>query len=308
MKSLSKRNGMALMIGGGALLGTVGVPLHEANQHPLTAVWFRCLFGCIALSIVLAISGRLADLKLKGRHLFVVMVSSLLMLLSWWLFFEAILRTSIALATLVFHLQPFIVMGFGAWLFGERFKLMQWVAVGVAITGLALVSNAVSALLGIKRIDLDEWVGLIMCLLGAFCYALVVVLTKYVQIQQTISLTDNEVPASTPPDPIVLVWWQCAIGVLILGWWPVLHGLPCAPEIWAWLLILGVFNTGLAYTLLYAGIAKLPSGRIALLQFAYPLTAVVVDGMVYGRVLDILQTFGLVLIVAAVLATVRSTD
>lgn len=296
------------MIGGGILLGTLGVPLEEAGQHSLASVWFRCLFGGIALSVVLAVSGRLAELKLRGQSLVVVITASLLMLLNWWLFFEAILRTSIALATLVFHLQPFIVMALGAWWLGDRVNRLQWAAVGVAIMGLALVSDAVSGLAGIKRIEHDEWIGLMMCLGGAFCYALVVVLTKLVQTSSTTSPHDLKVPTISPPSPLVLVWWQCAIGTLLLSWWPIQHGLPTIPAAWAWLIALGVLNTGLAYTLLYAGISRLPSGRIALLQFIYPLTAVIVDGVVYDRVLDHLQLFGFGLMVVALFVAVRVGD
>lgn len=308
MTSQQTRSGIAYMVGGGILLGTLGVPLEEAGQHSIAAVWFRCLFGGIALSIVLAVSGRLAELKLGGRSLIVVIVVSLLMLFMWWLFFEAILRTSIALATLIFHLQPFIVMALGAWWLGDKVSPLQWAAVGVAVIGLALVSDAASALVGIKHLEYDEWIGLMMCLGGAFCYALVVVLTKFVQTSGATTSNGDRVPAMSPPSPLVLVWWQCAIGTLLFSWWPIQYGLPAAPAAWAWLLALGVLNTGLAYSLLYAGISKLSSGRIALLQFAYPLTAVIVDGTVYGRVLDNLQIFGFVLMAVSLFVAVSFGD
>ena len=40
-----ERRGVALMVAGGLLLGTIGVFVEEAAQHPLTTVWFRCVFG-----------------------------------------------------------------------------------------------------------------------------------------------------------------------------------------------------------------------------------------------------------------------
>jgi len=294
------------MVGGGILLGTLGVPLEQAGQHSLASVWYRCLFGGMALTVVMVTTGRLAELKLRGRSLYVVIVISLLMLVNWWLFFEAILRTSIALATLVFHLQPFIVMALGAWCLGDRVSPLQWLAVGIAVFGLALVSDAVSALTGIKRIEYDEWVGLMMCLGGAFIYALVVVLTKYVQTSDSTASHSMKVPAISPLSPLVLVWWQCALGVLLLCWWPIQHGLPSAPTDWLWLVVLGVLNTGVAYSLLYAGISRLTSASIALLQFVYPLTAVVIDGVVYGRVLDRFQLTGFVLMVVALFFTKTS--
>ena len=42
-------SGVLMMVAGGVLLGTLGVFLHEADVHPLTAVLFRCVFGAAAL-------------------------------------------------------------------------------------------------------------------------------------------------------------------------------------------------------------------------------------------------------------------
>ena len=61
--------GVALMVGGGLLLGTIGVFVEEAGQHPLTTVWFRCAFGGLALLLWGAASGRLRELRLRGRGL-----------------------------------------------------------------------------------------------------------------------------------------------------------------------------------------------------------------------------------------------
>ena len=45
--------------------------------------------------------------------------------------------------------------------------------------------------------------------------------------------------------------------------------------------------------------AKLTLGKVALLQFVYPLTAVVVDWVVYGRILDPVQMVGVGLMAVA---------
>jgi len=304
MKSQSLRDGLAYMVAGGVLLGTLGVPLEEGGQHPLAAVWFRCLFGGITVSIVLLASGRLAELKLQREALLLVTMISLLMLLNWWLFFEAILRPSIALATLVFHLQPFIVMALGAIFLDDRVRTIQWIATGIALGGRALVTDVASALTGQTHRTNEEWIGLMMCLCGSFCYALVVLLTKFIQTDKAALTVNDKKPVLKPPSPLVLVWWQCAIGSLVLSWSPIQHGLPTVPATWAWLFALGALNTGLAYTLLYAGISRLSSGRIALLQFVYPITAVIVDAVVYDRVLDWTQLLGFALMLVALFVAV----
>ena len=287
------------MLGAGLLLGTLGVPLEEAAQHPLTAVWFRCAFATVALSLVLAVRGEWRELLIRGRSFGCAVASALLMLLNWWLFFESIRRTSIALATLVFHLQPFMVMALGARWFGEPVRPSQWIAAAVAVVGLSLVVELVPTLAGAGGLDASEAVGLAMCLGGAASYALVVLLVKLAQSPVTARGGDRRAGRASPTGPLVLAWWQCAVGTACLAWWPARHGLPGTPSAWAWLACLGVLNTGLAYALLYAGVARLSAARVAILQFVYPLAAVAVDGLVYGRVLGPVQLCGLGLMLGA---------
>ena len=93
--------------------------------------------------------------------------------------------------------------------------------------------------------------------------------------------------------------WQCLVGTAALAWAPMVLGWPQQGAAWGWLLGLGVLHTGLAYVLLFAGMARLGLGRIAVLQFVYPLTAVLMDWVVYGRVLSPVQLAGVALMAAA---------
>jgi len=127
--------------------------------------------------------------------------------------------------------------------------------------------------------------GLLMCLAGSLCYAAVTILAK----------TEKVVT------PFALAWWQCAVGTVLLLWVPLVHGWPQAPSSWAWLAGLGVLHTGLAYAILFAGMARLTLGRIAVLQYVYPLTAIVLDWAVYGRALDAVQLAGVGLMAGALL-------
>ena len=89
------------------------------------------------------------------------------------------------------------------------------------------------------------------------------------------------------------------VGVLLLAWWPLLHGWPQSAASWAWLVALGVLHTGLAYAVLYSGMARLPASRIAVLQFVYPAAAILVDWAVYGRALSASQMVGVALMACA---------
>jgi hypothetical protein len=73
------------------------------------------------------------------------------------------------------------------------------------------------------------------------------------------------------------------VGSVLAAGWPLWHSALTPGLGWWWLAGLGVLHTGLAYEILFAGMARLPSGRIALLQFVYPLTAIAVDALVHAH-------------------------
>lgn len=275
--------GQWLMIAGGVLLGTVGVFVEEARQHPLVTVLFRCAFGALALLAWGLATGRVRELRVRGRSWPVVAATGVLMVLNWALFFAAIPRTSIGVATIVFHIQPVWIMLFGTLVLREAVAPRQVAAMLAALLGLVLTTGLLGG-------DAAAWgpdhvSGLLMCLAGSLCYAAVTILAK----------TEKVVT------PFALAWWQCAVGTVLLLWVPLVHGWPQAPSSWAWLAGLGVLHTGLAYAILFAGMARLTLGRIAVLQYVYPLTAIVLDWAVYGRALDAVQLAGVGLMAGALL-------
>lgn len=282
MSTHIQTGGTALIVAGGLLMGTLGIFLEEAGQHPLTAVFFRCLFGAIALAFFALLSRRAQGLRLNKRGLALAGVTGLLMTAMWASFFAAIQWTSIAMATVTFHLQPLWLMLAGGWLLGERLGAARLLALAAALFGLTLAT-------GLLQADWPQdqpmfgW-GLALAVVGSVCYAAVSLIAKQ---QRAMS-------------PLALTFWQCAFGCLLMAWWPLIHGLPthcCSglPAVWAWLMGLGVIHTGLAYVLIYSGMQRLPAGRIALLQFVYPISAILLDAAVYGRVLSPSQWVGVLL-------------
>ena len=298
-----ERDGQWLLIAGGVLLGTIGVFVEEADQHPLVTVWFRCAFGALALLAWCLATGRGQQLLLHGRARWVACATGVLMVMNWALFFAAIPRTSIAVATVIFHIQPIWVIVFGALFLREAVSPAQWLATLAALGGLVLTTGlfdgtaataaeasrtgGISGIGGIGGTS-SYLAGVLMCLGGSLCYAGVTLLAN---TQKTIS-------------PFAMALWQCLVGAVALAWAPWVLGWPPLGAAWGWLLGLGVLYTGLAYVVLFAGMARLALGHIAVLQFVYPITAVLVDWAVYGRTLSPVQLGGVVLMAVA-LWTIR---
>ena len=284
--TVRERHGQWLLMSGGVLLGTIGVFVEEAGQHPLITVWFRCCFGALALLFLGIFLGRLNELRLHRRGYRIAVATGVLMLLNWALFFAAISKTSIAIATVVFHIQPFWVMLFGFWFLHERLALMKSMALLIALLGLTLTTGLFDKGVIANAASTDYVTGILMCLGGSLSYAAVTVIAK----------TEQQVSS------YALAWWQCAVGTVLLAWAPLALGWPQHLSEWMWLAGLGVFHTGLAYAILFAGMARLSLSNVALLQFVYPLSAVLVDWVIYGRVLQPAQISGVVLMALALWA------
>lgn len=175
----------------------------------------------------------------------------------------------------------------GSWWFGEAIGRHRLIAVLVAMAGLVLATGVAeqSSLLSTGPApQAGYWLGIAAGLVGALMTALVTLIAKHI----------GHLPSG------VLAWWQCAVGTLLLLAWPVLQGWPEWGASWAWLAGLGVIHTGLAYTLIYAGMAHLSTGRIAIFQFAYPAVAILADWLFLGEVLSPLQLLGIVVLSTAV--------
>jgi len=288
----SEQRGTALMVLGGLILGTIGIFVEEAGQSPVTTVLFRCLFGGLALLLWGAAKRRLPELRLRGRALLGAIGAGLLMATNWGLFFAAIPRTSIGVATVIFHIQPFWVMAMGAWWLREKVSTQRAVAAVFALMGLVLATGLLDKKgAGATPITHDYLVGVAMCVVGSLAYAGVTMIAK---VMSSVS-------------SFALAWWQCAVGVLLTAWWPFVYGWPSTASAWGWLAGLGIIHTGLAYAVLYAGMSRLRTSSIALLQFVYPVTAILVDWTVYGHALSPIQAAG-VLLMAFTLWSVRRSD
>lgn len=283
--------GMAPFVLGNAVLGSIGLFVHQAQAGPLLTTWARCVFGLLALTgwVLLRRQGR--ALRLGRTNAPAVLAVSSLLIAAWGLFFWAIPRTATGVAVVLFHVQPLWVLLLGAAWLKEPVVRRQVLAVGVAMIGLVLATGVLGG--DSAAHTPGYWAGVAACLVGALCTAGVTLIARRLQ----------DTRADVPPG--VLAWWQCAIGTLLLAPWaaPTVAATPGAA--WPWLAGLGVLHTGLAYTLLYAGLAHLGAARAAVLQFIYPAVAIALDWAVLGQQLGPVQVAGVVVMTGAVLAAER---
>ena len=268
------------------ILGSLGIFATQARLDARTIVFYRCLFGAIAMGIYCFFLGHFR--AIPKQDFLLACGTGFLMLGNWVFFFEGILRVGVTVATIVYQVQPFIVLIAGAILFQERLGLTKVLLFLVALLGLILAT-------GIKwnMIDPGSLLGVGFTLLGATLYAGVVLVGKGLK--------------SVKPEIVTFI--QCAVGVLTL---PVVDPAILHTSIelrqWGWLSGLGVIHTALVYALIYHALPNLKSSTIAILTFIYPASAIFFDFLVNGRLVSPMQFLGLVIILLSSLGITQGCE
>ncbi|MER7949209.1 DMT family transporter [Streptomyces sp. NPDC096079] len=256
------------------LSGTLGVFVVESGASPFEVVFFRCLFGALALGGYSLVRGFFTGHGFTARKLGLAALGGVFIVFNWVFLFEAYRATSISLATVVYHTQPFFLVLLGAVVLRERISRSKLGWLVLAFTGLVLVS-------GVRPGDTASLAGLGFALAAAVLYALATFVTKRV--------------TGVRPHLIALV--QVLVGMPLLL--PFVRFGGVGGGGWGWLVGLGLIHTGLMYVLMYAAYAKLPTAKIAVLAFTYPAVAMGVDWAVYGHHIGLVQALGVPLIVLA---------
>lgn len=272
----------ARLAAGNLLLGTLGVFVVESGQDPVTVVFYRSLIGAMAMALYCRHAGLFGLRGIDRRTALLAALTGVLMAGNWVLFTAALGQVGIALATIVFHVQPFLVVLLGALAFGERLTAARLAWVALAFAGLlAAVGGGERGV--VLEPDSSYAAGIACALGGAFLYAWVTLIARRL--------------ATVPGPTLTLV--QCAVAVPLLALPGPAGPLALEPAAWGWLAGIGLIHTGLVYALIYGALPGLATPVIAVLTFLYPASAVAVDAIVYGRLVDPAQAAGLGLIVLA---------
>ncbi|CAM3870016.1 putative membrane protein [Pseudomonas reidholzensis] len=276
----SQARGSLEMIAAMMISGTVGWFVVMSGQAPEAVVFWRCLFGALAMLVACLALGVLRRVRVSPGQWALMGLGGVSLMLNWLLLFSAYRHASIAIATVVYHVQPFMLVGLGVLLFGERLSSAKVAWLLLAFAGLVLI---VSAKGNAAAPGAEYLLGIGLALASAFFYAVAAAITKRL--------------AAVPAHLIVLV--QMLVGVLVLAPFVEVSGAGPADAAWGYLVIIGVVHTGLMSTLLYSAIQKIPTALVGALSFIYPIVAILVDWIAFGHPLGVVQVAGTAAILLA---------
>ena len=264
------------------LIGSVGVFVHESGQDAITAVLFRCVFGSAFLIAWGSARGLFRGLLGERALIRSAIFSGVLLVLNWVALFAGMARSSIGVATMVYHFFPFVVLGLAALFYGERSR-----AADLGWTAIAFVGVLCSA----DPFKLWNSAG--------SGYLIGVGLTFAAAVLCGASLLLSRRISRERPFAVVLI--QCLVGVVMLAPFADYARAMVPGAHWFWLAGLGLIHSGVCYVLFYSSYPRLQVATIAVLAFIYPVIALLLDYLVYGRTLAPVQSLGVALIVLGTL-------
>lgn len=262
-----------------SLIGTLGIFVVFSGQSPINVAFWRCLFGAIGLTVICLIKGAFAY-KLSLKQVLFAVLGGLALTTNWAMLFSAIGHASISLTTAIYNTQPFMLVCFGALLFGEQLTLRKVCWLVLAFCGVVLIAQSKPEF---AYAEGSFAVGVALAIGAAFLWAVAVVVTKKLR--------------EVPPHLIALI--QVSTGVLLFAPLAGFAELPTANSAWASLLTLGLVHTAIMYSILYSAVQKLPTHLQGALTFLYPIVAYASDYLVLGQKLGPMQILGIAIIMLA---------
>lgn len=264
------------------LIGSVGVFVHESGQSPITAVLFRCVFGALFLLVWGSARGLFRGLAAERTLIRSAIVSGVLLVLNWVALFAGMARSSIGVATMVYHFFPFVILGLAALFYGERTRPADIGWTAVAFVGVLCSADPLKLW---ASADSGYLVGVGLTFVAAVLCGASLLLSRRISRER----------------PLAVVLIQCVVGIAMLAPFADYAAVWKTGPHWFWLAGLGLIHSGVCYVLFYSSYPRLKVATIAVLAFIYPVIALALDFLVYGRTLAPVQWAGVALIVVGTL-------
>jgi drug/metabolite transporter (DMT)-like permease len=278
-----------------ALNGTVSKVVLQSGISSLELTQVRATGAFLGFALVLALTRR-HSLRLTRRELpYLVVFGIAGVALVQWLYFVSIGRLPIGIALLIEYIAP-ILIALWAWaVFKEAIRRRIWVALALAVVGLAIVVEAWSG------VALDG-LGVAASLAAAVAYAVYVLMAEHaVRWRDPASLTAYGFLFAGLFWAVVQPLWRFPTArlddsVSLLGHLE-RHSLP----VWLLLLYVVVAGTMITFLLVAAALRHISATRVGIVAMLEPVAASAVAFAWLGESFGTAQLVGGAIVLTAIL-------
>lgn len=263
------------------IFGSIGI-FRNFIPFPSSVISFaRGLIGTLFLLVMVLLQKRPMDKKGMKENFKILALSGTLIGINWVFLFEAYRFTTVAVATMALYMQPTFVILASPFVLGEKLSLKKLFFAFIAILGMVLVS-------GILKTGLEGTKGIAFGLIAALLYATVIILNKFIK-------TNIEPYEKT----IIQLLFATLIVMPYIFMTEDITTLEFTPMIILMLLIVGSVHTGIAYSLYFSALERLPAQTIALLGYIDPVVAVFLSAIILKETLTLPIIVGSIMILSS---------
>lgn len=278
------KNPHVRLFAGATITSFAAVFVSLVNVSPTASGFYRVLFGGIALTTFLLLSGK--KLTLPRVAWMAVFLSAVFFALDLWFWHRSILYVGPGLGTLLANMQVFFMIAAGVLFLGQRPSLRQLIAIPLAIVGLAMVVG-----LDWSVLSVDYRAGVILGLLTAVCFAGYMLFMRRALIQTSHTIPIREVAAMS-----FLVAMMLGAAALVEG-----DSLVIATAADAgWLLAYGLLSHSVGLMLIASSLAKVSTTEVGLALLLQPSLSFVWDILFFGRTITAIEVTGAVIALLAI--------
>ena len=268
-----------------AIFGTIGLCVRFIPAERGMIAFIRGALGALFMLIWMLATKKRPSLAALRKNLWLLLLSGAAIGANWILLFESYGYTTVATATLCYYMAPVFVIIFSPLFLKERIPPQKWIAVGVALGGMVLVSGVIET----RAFSPTDFIGVFLALGAAVLYASVTFLNKKMK----------EIPSED------MTLYQLAIAAAVVLPYTLLaedhsaFSFDALPIVL--LLVVGLLHTGVAYAFFFSSVKNLPAQTVAIFSYLDPIVAVVLSFTVLREPFSPLVCVGAVLIVGALL-------
>lgn len=266
------------------IFGSIGIFVKGINLSSVEIALLRGILGSLFLigaSIIIRRKFSFAGIR---RNFLLLIFSGNALGLNWIFLFEAYRYTTIAASTLSYYFAPIIVIMLAHAVLKEKLTILKTAGILAAMCGLFLVvTNGDSAIAEPG----NHVIGIMYGLLAALFYAGVILMNKFIKNLPDFDTTVVQLTvAAMVLFPYVLLKENMNFA------WPGLESI-------AFILIVGIVHTGIAYLLYFSALKELKGQSIAIMSYIDPVSAVIFAAVFLGEGMTFPQIAGGILILGS---------
>lgn len=276
--------GVSAALGRAAFTGRLP-GLHAASAiNPLILSQGRASFSFLVLFVALRLLRGRDGLRVSARDLGQLFLIGILgVAASNYFYYLAIERTNVATAITVQYTAPIWVLLYTVARRLQKFTLQRVAAVGLAVTGIALVIG----LLGKTGLRLDT-IGVFAALLAAFSFAF-----YNIAGHNILARRDRWTVLLYTTGSASLFW------LLVNPPWKLMAAHYSGAQ-WFFLLLFSLLSVLAPFAFYFAGLQHLEPTRAIIVSCLEPVFSIVIAAIVLGEVMRPLQVIGIVFVLAAI--------